>query len=123
GDLYAMAGGQTRSPMVSRGPRGGGQQIAATQSQKLEVWYAHVPGMKVVAPSNPADAKGLLTAAIRDDDPVMVLENLSLYNTKGEVPEGEHTPEIGTAAIAREGSDLTVISYSRGVRTALQVAE
>ena len=121
--IYTMFGGQTTVPMVIRAPGGGGQQLAATHSQNLEVWYAHVPGMKVVAPSNPADAKGLLTAAIRDDDPVMVLENLSLYNTKGEVPEGEHTTEIGTATIAREGSDLTVISYSRGVRTALQVAE
>lgn len=121
--IYTMFGGQTPVPMVIRAPGGGGQQLAATHSQNLEVWYAHVPGMKVVAPSNPADAKGLLTAAIRDDDPVMVLENLSLYNTKGEVPDGEHTTEIGTAAVAREGSDLTVISYSRGVRTALQVAE
>lgn len=121
--IYTMFGGQTAVPMVIRAPGGGGQQLAATHSQNLEVWYAHVPGMKVVAPSNPADAKGLLTAAIRDDDPVVVLENLSLYNTKGEVPDGEHTTEIGTAAVAREGDDLTVISYSRGVRTALQVAE
>lgn len=121
--IYTMFGGQTTVPMVIRAPGGGGQQLAATHSQNLEVWYAHVPGLKVVAPSNPADAKGLLTAAIRDDDPVLVLENLSLYNTKGEVPEGEHTTEIGTAAVPRQGSDLTVISYSRGVRTALQVAE
>ncbi|MDN5688836.1 MAG: alpha-ketoacid dehydrogenase subunit beta [Brachybacterium sp.] len=121
--IYTMFGGQTTVPMVIRAPGGGGQQLAATHSQNLEVWYAHVPGLKVVAASNPADAKGLLTAAIRDDDPVLVLENLSLYNTKGEVPEGEHTTEIGTAAVPRHGSDLTVISYSRGVRTALQVAE
>lgn len=121
--IYTMFGGQTTVPMVIRAPGGGGQQLAATHSQNLEVWYAHVPGLKVVAPSNPADAKGLLTAAIRDDDPVLVLENLSLYNTKGEVPEGEHTTEIGTAAVPRQGGDLTVISYSRGVRTALQVAE
>ncbi|APX32348.1 pyruvate dehydrogenase [Brachybacterium sp. P6-10-X1] len=121
--IYTMFGGQTAVPMVIRAPGGGGQQLAATHSQNLEVWYAHVPGLKLVAPSNPADAKGLLTAAIRDDDPVIVLENLSLYNTKGEVPDGDHVTEIGTATVARQGSDITVISYSRGIRTALQVAE
>jgi pyruvate dehydrogenase E1 component beta subunit len=83
---------------------------------------AHVPGLKVVAPSTPADAKALLTASIRDNDPVIFLENLSLYNTKGEVPDGEHVAEIGKAAVAREGSDLTVIAYSRATTVALQVA-
>lgn len=121
--IYGMFGGQARVPMVIRTPGGGGQQLAATHSQNLEVWYAHIPGIKVVAPSNPADAKALLTAAIRDDDPVLFLENLALYNTKGEVPEGELVGEIGTASIAREGTDLTVVSYSRGMITALQVAE
>ncbi|QCB98397.1 alpha-ketoacid dehydrogenase subunit beta [Arthrobacter sp. PAMC25564] len=120
--IHAMFGGQSSIPMVIRTPGGGGQQLAATHSQNLEVWYAHVPGLKVVAPSNPADAKSLLTAAIRDDDPVLVLENLSLYNTKGEVPDGEQLAEIGTAAVPREGNDLTVITYSRGVRIALEVA-
>src|SRR5213076_3423314 len=85
--IYSMFGGQCPVPLVIRTPGGGGQQLSATHSQNLEVWYAHVPGLKVVAPATCADAKGLLTAAIRDDDPVLVLENLALYNTKGEVPD------------------------------------
>lgn len=121
--IYTMFGGQTSIPIVYRTPGGGGQQLGATHSQNIEVWYAHMPGLKVVAPSNPADAKALLTASIRDDDPVLFLENLNLYNTKGEVPDGEQTAELGTASIAREGSDLTVIAYSRGVGVALGVAE
>ena len=121
--MFGMFGGQVRVPMVIRTPGGSGQQLAATHSQNLEVWYAHIPGLKVVAPSNPADAKALLTAAIRDDDPVLFLENLALYSLKGEVPDGEQVGEIGRAAIAREGTDLTVVSYSRGVVTALEVAE
>jgi pyruvate dehydrogenase E1 component beta subunit len=121
--MYGMFGGRVKVPMVIRTPGGGGQQLAATHSQNLEVWYAHIPGLKVVAPSNPADAKALLTAAIRDDDPVLFLENLGLYNTRGEVPDGEQVAEIGRAAVAREGADLTIVSYSRGVVTALEVAE
>jgi pyruvate dehydrogenase E1 component beta subunit len=120
--IYGMFGGQTPVPMVIRFPGGGGQQLAATHSQNLEVWYAHVPGLKVVAPATPADAKALLTAAIRDDDPVIFLENLSLYNTKGEVPDGEQVAEIGKAAVAKEGTDLTVITYSRGTVIALETA-
>ncbi len=120
--IYGMFGGQSSAPMVIRTPGGGGQQLAATHSQNLEVWYAHVPGLKVVAPSNPADAKALLTASIRDDDPVLFLENLSLYNTKGEVPDGEHIGEIGRAAVAREGTDITIVSYSRATLIALEVA-
>jgi pyruvate dehydrogenase E1 component beta subunit len=108
--MYGMFGGRVKVPMVIRTPGGGGQQLAATHSQNLEVWYAHIPGLKVVAPSNPADAKALLTAAIRDDDPVLFLENLGLYNTKGEVPDGEQVAEIGRAAVAREGADLTVVT-------------
>ena len=94
--MHAMFGGQVSVPLVIRTPGGGGQQLAATHSQNLEVWYAHVPGMKVVAPATPADAKALLAAAIRDDDPVLFLENLALYNTKGEVPDGDQVGEIGT---------------------------
>jgi pyruvate dehydrogenase E1 component beta subunit len=120
--MHAMFGGRVNVPLVIRMPGGGGQQLAATHSQNLEVWYAHIPGLKVVAPSNPADAKALLAAAIRDDDPVIFLENLALYNLKGEVPDGDQVAEIGKAAIAKEGTDLTVISYSRGVVTALEVA-
>ncbi|WP_193509173.1 alpha-ketoacid dehydrogenase subunit beta [Cryobacterium sp. BB736] len=120
--IYGMFGGQSSVPMVIRTPGGGGQQLAATHSQNLEVWYAHIPGMKVVAPSTPADAKALLTAAIRDDDPVLFLENLALYNRKGEVPDGELVAEIGRAAVVKTGTDLTLVSYSRGMVTALEVA-
>lgn len=120
--IYGMFGGQTAVPLVIRMPGGGGQQLAATHSQNLEVWYAHVPGLKVVAPSSPADAKALLTAAIRDDDPVIFLENLALYNTKGDVPDGEHVAEIGRAAVVKEGTDISVITYSRATTVALEVA-
>lgn len=120
--LHAMFAGQVNVPMVIRTPGGGGQQLAATHSQNLEVWYAHVPGMKVVAPATPAAAKAMLTSAIRDDDPVLFLENLALYNTKGEVPDGEQLAEIGRASILREGTDLTVVSYSRATLIALDVA-
>lgn len=120
--MHAMFGAQVSVPLVIRMPGGGGQQLAATHSQNLEVWYAHIPGLKVVAPSSPADAKALLTAAIRDDDPVIFLENLALYNLKGEVPDGEQVAEIGRAAALKLGTDLTIISYSRGVATALEVA-
>lgn len=120
--IHAMFGGQATVPMVIRTPGGGGQQLAATHSQNIEVWYAHVPGLKVVAPSTPADAKALLTASIRDDDPVLLLENLALYNTKGEVPDGEVVGEIGKAAVAREGTDITVVAYSRAAVIAVDVA-
>ncbi len=120
--MHSMFGGQVHVPLVIRTPGGGGQQLAATHSQNLEVWYAHVPGLKVLAPATPADAKGLLTAAIRDDDPVILLENLALYNTKGEVPDGEHTVPIGTAAVMKPGRDITVIAYSRAAAVALDVA-
>jgi pyruvate dehydrogenase E1 component beta subunit len=120
--MHAMFGGQVSVPMVIRTPGGGGQQLAATHSQNLEVWYAHVPGLKVVAPASPADAKALLTAAIRDDDPVIVLENLALYNTKGEAPDGEQVGEIGRAAVVKPGTDITVVAYSRATVIALDVA-
>lgn len=120
--IHYMFGGQCPVPMVIRTPGGGGQQLSATHSQSLEVWFAHVPGLKVVAPSNPADAKGLLRAAIRDNNPVIFLENLALYNTKGEVPAGEYVEPIGKAKVAKEGTDLTVISYSRMAAIAVDVA-
>jgi pyruvate dehydrogenase E1 component beta subunit len=120
--MHAMFGGQVAVPVVIRMPGGGGQQLGATHSQNIEVYYAHVPGLKVVAPSTPADAKGLLAAAVRDDDPVLVVENLALYNTKGDVPDGDHVLEIGTAAIAKEGTDLTVVAYSRAAAVAVDVA-
>jgi pyruvate dehydrogenase E1 component beta subunit len=120
--IYGMFGGQTPVPMVLRTPGGGGQQLAATHSQNLEVWYAHVPGFKVVCPSTPADARGMLRTAIRDDDPVIFIENLALYNTKGEVPEGDYTVEFGRAEVVKEGTDITLIGHSRMAVVALDVA-
>src|SRR5580700_4534952 len=111
--IYGMFGGQASVPLVIRTPGGGGQQLGATHSQNIELFYAFVPGMKVVAPSNPADAKALLIAAIRDNDPVLFLENLALYNT---------TAEIGRAAVTRPGKDLTLIGYSRMAHVAAEVA-
>ncbi|MFG3690983.1 alpha-ketoacid dehydrogenase subunit beta [Micromonospora sp. NPDC047740] len=121
--IYGMFGGQARVPLVIRTPGGGGQQLGATHSQNIELYYAFVPGMKVVAPSTPADAKALLLAAIRDDDPVLFLENLALYNTKGDVPDDDTPAEIGRAAVTRPGSDITVVAYSRMAAVALEVAE
>ncbi|WP_104087744.1 alpha-ketoacid dehydrogenase subunit beta [Arthrobacter sp. GMC3] len=120
--IYGMFGGQAKVPMVIRTPGGGGQQLGATHSQNIELFYAFIPGMKVVAPSSPADAKALLLAAIRDDDPVLFLENLALYNTKGEVPEHNTPAEIGKAAVTRRGADITVVAYSRMAAVALDVA-
>ncbi|HEY3062184.1 MAG TPA: alpha-ketoacid dehydrogenase subunit beta [Chloroflexota bacterium] len=131
--IHYMFGGQARVPMVLRTPEGGGQQLAATHSQNFSSWYAYIPGLKVVAPATPADARGLLKSSIRDDDPVIFLENLALYNTKGEVPDlggeastnGHHdewTVPIGKAAIMKEGTDLTLIAYSRMSVVALEVA-
>jgi pyruvate dehydrogenase E1 component beta subunit len=120
--IHAMFGGQTPVPMVLRTPGGGGQQLAATHSQNLEVWYAHVPGFKVVTPATPADARGMLRTAVRDDDPVIFIENLALYNTKGEVPDGDYTTAFGRAQVVRQGSDLTIVAYSRMAKVALDVA-
>ena len=121
--IYGMFGSQATVPLVIRTPGGGGQQLAATHSQNIELYYAFVPGLKVVAPSTPADAKALLLAAIRDDDPVLFLENLALYNTKGDVPDDDTPAEIGRAAVTRPGRDLTLIGYSRMAHVAAQVAD
>ncbi|GGM53874.1 alpha-ketoacid dehydrogenase subunit beta [Microbacterium saperdae] len=121
--IYGMFGGQARAPLVIRTPGGGGQQLGATHSQNVELYYAFVPGMKVVAPSTPADAKALMLAAIRDDDPVLVLENLALYNTTGEVPDDIEPAEIGRAVVARPGRDITVVAYSRMAMVAREAAE
>ncbi|MGP4020162.1 alpha-ketoacid dehydrogenase subunit beta [Saccharopolyspora sp. 5N708] len=121
--IYGMFGGQTSVPMVMRTPGGGGQQLGATHSQNIELYYAFVPGLKVVAPSTPAEAKALLLASIRDNDPVLFLENLALYNTKGEVPDVVEPAEIGKAKVTRPGTDITIIGYSRMAVVAQQVAE
>lgn len=120
--IYSMFGGQCAIPLVIRTPGGGGQQLSATHSQSLEVWFAYVPGLKVVAPSTPADARGMLRTAIRGNNPVVFLENLALYNTKGEVPDGDYTIPFGQAKVSKEGTDLTIISYSRMAVVALDVA-
>jgi len=120
--IYSMFGGQCPVPLVIRTPGGGGQQLSATHSQNLEVWFAHVPGLKVVAPSTPADAKGLMRTSVRDNNPVIFLENLALYNVKGEAPADDYMIPIGQAKVTKEGADLTVISYSRMSAVALDVA-
>src|SRR2546422_10232840 len=112
-----------RDPSVFRGPNGAALQLAAQHSQAWESWLAHIPGLKVVAPATPADAKGLLKAAIRDDNPVIVLEGEMLYNTKGDVPEGEHVVPIGKADVKRAGTDVTLICHSKTVVPALKAAE
>ena len=120
--LY-MSGGQVPIPIVFRGPGGAALQLGAQHSQSFEAWYANVPGLKVVAPSNPADAKGLLKSAIRDNNPVVFIEGEMMYNTKGEVPEGEHVVPLGVADIKREGTDVTIVAHSKMVALALKAAE
>jgi pyruvate dehydrogenase E1 component subunit beta len=121
--IYGMFGGQCSVPMVIRTPGGGGQQLGATHSQNVELFYSFIPGLKVLAPSTPAEASSMLKAAIRDDDPVLFLENLALYNTRGEVPDELAPAEIGRAAVTREGTDVTIVAYSRMARVAAEVAE
>src|SRR5258706_13448437 len=108
--------------MVIRTPGGGGQQLAAAHSQNLEVWFAHVPGLEVVAPSTPAHARGMLRTAVRDNNPVIFLANLALYNVKGEVPDGDYTVPFCQANVTEDGKDLSIISYSRMSAGALDVA-
>jgi pyruvate dehydrogenase E1 component beta subunit len=121
--LY-MSGGQYPIPLVVRGPGGPAAQLAAQHSQSMETYFYHVPGLKVVRPSTPADAKGLLKSAIRDDNPVIFIESETLYAIKGEVPEDpEFTVPLGKAAIRREGTDVTVIAYMGMLYRALEVAE
>jgi pyruvate dehydrogenase E1 component beta subunit len=122
--IHYMFGGQARVPLVIRTPSGGMGQLAATHSQSFENWFAYCPGLKVVAPATPYDAKGLMRSAIRDDDPVIFIESLPLYDTKGEVPEDDdYTVPIGVAEVKREGSDVTVVTYSRMTVIALQAAQ
>jgi pyruvate dehydrogenase E1 component beta subunit len=120
--LY-MSGGQYPMPMVFRGPNGSALQLSAQHSQAWESWLAHIPGLKVVCPGTPYDAKGLLKSAIRDDNPVIVLEGEMLYNTKGEVPEGEYLVPIGKADLKREGEHCSIITHGKMVLTAMAVAD
>lgn len=118
-----MFGGQCKLPVVVRAPDGLSIQGAAQHSQSIESWFMHIPGLKVVIPSNPADAKGLLKAALRDDNPVIYFENKMLYPQKGPVPEGEYVDEIGKAKVVREGKDVTIVSYSIKMQQALEAAD
>jgi pyruvate dehydrogenase E1 component beta subunit len=118
-----MSNGQVGVPAVFRGPGGAALQLGAQHSQAFESWYAHIPGLKVVMPATPADAKGLLKSAIRDDNPVIFIEGEMLYNLKGEVPEGEYVIPIGSADLKREGSDVTIICHSKTVSVAIKAAE
>jgi pyruvate dehydrogenase E1 component beta subunit len=120
--LY-MSGGQIPIPIVFRGPNGAALQLSSQHSQAWESWLSHIPGLKVVAPATPYDAKGLLKAAIRDNNPVIVLEGEMLYNNKGEVPEGEIVVPIGQAEVKREGAHVTLICHSKTVSIALKAAE
>jgi len=120
--LY-MSGGQIPIPIVFRGPNGAALQLSSQHSQAWESWLAHIPGLKVVAPATPYDAKGLLKSAIRDNNPVIVLEGEMLYNTKGEIPEGEILVPIGQAEVKREGKDVTLICHSKTVSVALKAAD
>ena len=121
--LRHMSGGQLRCPIVFRGPNGAGGRLSSQHSQALEANYAHFPGLKVLAPSTPADAKGLLKAAIRDDNPIIFLEAELLYGVKGEVPAGEHVLPIGKADLKREGGDATIVTWSRMYYFAEQAAQ
>ena len=120
--LY-MSGGQVPMPIVFRGPGGAALQLAAQHSQSFEAFYANIPGLKVVAPGTPADAKGLLKSAIRDGNPIVFIEGEMLYNTKGEVPEGEYVVPIGKADVKREGGDVTIVSHAKAVTLALKAAD
>jgi pyruvate dehydrogenase E1 component beta subunit len=121
--IRQMSGGQFKCPVVFRGPTASAGQLAATHSQAFESWFANCPGLKVIVPSNPYDAKGLLKAAIRDDDPVIFMESEQMYGDKGEVPEGEYILPIGVADIKRAGSDVTVVSFGKIIKEAYKAAD
>ena len=121
--IRQMSGGQFNCPIVFRGPTASAGQLAATHSQAFESWYANCPGLKVIVPSNPYDAKGLLKSAIRDDDPVIFMESEQMYGDKGEVPEEEYTIPIGKADIKREGEDVTIVSFGKIIKEAYQAGE
>lgn len=121
--MYQMSGGQVNVPIVFRGPTGSAGQLAATHGQSFDSWYANTPGLKVVVPSNPNDAKGLLKTAIRDNDPVIFMESEQMYGDKGLVPEEEYLYPIGKARVDREGKDVTIVSYGKIIKAAQEAAE
>ena len=120
--IRQMSGGQFNCPIVFRGPTASAGQLAATHSQAFESWYANCPGLKVIVPSNPYDAKGLLKSAIRDDDPVIFMESEQMYGDKGEVPDGEYTLPIGVADIKRAGEDVTLVSFGKILKEGIKAA-
>ena len=121
--IRSMSGGQLHVPIVFRGATGSAGQLGAQHSQNFESWYANCPGLKVVVPCNPHDAKGLLKSAIRDNDPVIFLESETMYGSKGEVPENEYLIPIGVADVKRQGSDVTLVTFGKMVHVALEAAE
>jgi pyruvate dehydrogenase E1 component beta subunit len=121
--MLQMSGGQFHVPIVFRGGNGSAGQLAATHSQSFEAMYANIPGLKVISPSNPYDAKGLLKAAIRDNDPVLFMESERMYGDKGEIPDGEYLLPIGVADVKREGTDVTIVSFNKMMKVALGAAE
>ena len=121
--IRQMSGGQLNCPIVFRGPSASAGQLAATHSQAFESWYANTPGLKVVVPSNPYDAKGLLKSAIRDNDPVIFMESEQMYGDKGEVPEGEYLIPLGVADVIRQGSDVTIVSFGKIIKEAIKAAD
>ena len=121
--IHSLSGGQYNCPIVFRGASGSAGQLGATHSQTFENWYANVPGLKVISPSNPYDAKGLLKAAIRDNDPVVFMESEHMYSDMGEVPEEEYVIEIGKADIKRVGTDVTIVSFNKMMKVALNAAD
>lgn len=121
--ILQMSGGQFSCPIVFRGPNATAGQLAATHSQSFESMYAHIPGLKVVTPSNPADAKGLLKSAIRDNDPVLFMESEKMYGDKGEISEGEYLIPLGKADVVREGDDITIISFGKVMKVAHEAAD
>lgn len=118
-----MSGGQYNVPIVFRGPTGNAGQLGSQHSQNFENWFANTPGLKVVVPSNPYDAKGLLKASIRDDDPVIFMESELMYGDKGEVPEGEFIIPIGQADVTRQGSDVTIVSFGKIIKSVYEAAD
>jgi pyruvate dehydrogenase E1 component beta subunit len=121
--MLAMSGGQVGCPIVFRGPNGSAGQLGAQHSTAFESYFANIPGLKVISPSNPYDAKGLLKAAIRDNDPVMFMESELMYGEKGDVPEGEYIITIGVSDVKREGKDVTIVSYNKMMKVALGAAD
>ena len=121
--MRQMSGGQFPVPIVFRGPTASAGQLGATHSQAFESWYANCPGLKVVVPSNPYDAKGLLKSAIRDNDPIIFMESEQMYGDKGEVPEGEYLIPMGVAEVKRKGTDVTIVSFGKIIKEAYKAAD